>query len=61
MGVGDSVINNLDTEFGPVSHTRVLKAFPACGNWMEKFSDTLVIKGIPQAFQMKKTCILANY
>lgn len=61
MEVNGSVINYLDTAFGPASHACVLKAFPSRGNWTEMFSDTLVSKGIPQAFQMKKNCILANY
>lgn len=60
MEVNGSVINNLDTAFGPASHTCVLKAFPSCGNWTEMFSDTLVSKGIPQAFQMKKTLHLSK-
>jgi len=37
------VINILEPEFGPISNICILKAFPACGSWMEKFSDTLVI------------------
>lgn len=51
MEVNGSVINYLDTAFGPASHACVLKAFPSRGNWTEMFSDTLLAREFLKPFR----------